>query len=71
MSDRQDRELLADVVEAARRASLYISGVSYEQCLEDIKTQDAVARTLEIVGEATKRLSRDLRENLPRFHGGA
>ena len=47
MSDRQDRELLGDILEAARRASLYIADVSYEQFLVDLKTQDAVVRALE------------------------
>lgn len=40
-------------------------GQSYEQFAADTKTQDAVIRTLEIVGEATKRLSPVLRESRP------
>lgn len=39
--------------------------MSYDKFSEDIKTQDAVVRTLEIVGEATKRLSPALREQHP------
>jgi uncharacterized protein with HEPN domain len=65
MSSRADRDLLGDILEALRRARSYIAGQSYEQFLEDTKTQDAVIRTLEILGEATKRLSPSLRESHP------
>ena len=37
--------------------------MGYEEFLADLKTQDAVVRTLEIVGEATKRLSSETREH--------
>jgi uncharacterized protein with HEPN domain len=65
MSERADRDLLADILEALRRARCYTADQSYEQFLEDTKTQDAVIRTLEILGEATKRLSPTLRESHP------
>lgn len=62
MSSRTDREFLADILEAIRRASLYVDEIAYDQFLADLKTQDAVIRALEVVGEATKRLSSALRE---------
>lgn len=65
MSSRADRDLLGDILEAIRRAGVYLADQSYEQFLVDTKTQDAVIRTLEIVGEATKRLSSALRERYP------
>ena len=65
MSSRADRDLLGDILEAVRRARSYTADHSYEQFLEDTKTQDAVIRTLEILGEATKRLSPSLRESHP------
>jgi uncharacterized protein with HEPN domain len=36
--------------------------MSYEEFLQDIKTQDAVVRNIEIVGEAVKNLSKGLKE---------
>jgi uncharacterized protein with HEPN domain len=36
--------------------------MGYDQFLADIKTQDAVIRALEVIGEATKRLSSVVRE---------
>jgi hypothetical protein len=65
MSNRADRDLLGDILEALRRARSYMAGQSYEQFLADTKTQDAVIRTLEILGEATKKLSPSLRESHP------
>ncbi|MCS6964323.1 MAG: DUF86 domain-containing protein [Thermoflexus sp.] len=65
MSKRTDRELLNDILEAIRRIRTYTSGMTFEAFLEDTRTQDAVARNLEIIGEATKRLSSKLREEYP------
>jgi uncharacterized protein with HEPN domain len=65
MSSRADRDLLGDIQEAVRRARSYTEGHSYEQFLADTKTQDAVIRSLEILGEATKKLSPALRERHP------
>jgi uncharacterized protein with HEPN domain len=62
MSSRTDREFLSDILESLRRADSYVAGMKYEEFLTDLKTQDAVIRTLEIVGEATKRLSQEVRE---------
>jgi uncharacterized protein with HEPN domain len=65
MSSRSDRDLLGDILESLRRAGVYLADQSYEQFQADTKTQDAIIRTLEIVGEATKRLSPALRERYP------
>ena len=45
-----------------RRIVAYIAGSSYEQFLADSKTQDAVIRNLQVIGEAVKRLSVSLRQ---------
>jgi len=39
----------------------YTKGMSIDDFLSDSKTQDAVIRQLEIIGEATKNLSNDFR----------
>lgn len=61
MSERTDRELVSDIQEAIRRVTDYTSGMTYEVFLADTKTQDAVVRNLEIIGEAAKNLSENLR----------
>lgn len=65
MSERTDRDFLSDIQEAIRRIGEYTAGMTYQAFLEDTKTQDAVIRNLEIIGEATKNLSQELRERHP------
>ncbi len=61
MSERQDADYLGDIVEAMERIVEYTSGMTCEQFMADRKTQDAVIRNLEVVGEATKSLPTDWR----------
>jgi uncharacterized protein with HEPN domain len=61
MSERADGDFLSDIQEAVRRIEVYTAAMTYEGFLADIRTQDAVIRNLEIIGEATKNLSAGLR----------
>lgn len=54
MSKRDDTELLQDILECANRIVTYIDNIDYETFRHDLKTQDAVIRNLEIIGEAVK-----------------
>ena len=65
MSRRSDSDFLQDIQEAANRIATYTDGVTSEAFLNDLKTQDAVIRNLEIIGEATKNLSPELRVKYP------
>lgn len=65
MSRRTDSERLKDIQEAIQRIESYVSGMSYEDFLDDSKTQDAVIRNIEIMGEAAKGISEAVRETLP------
>jgi len=65
MSKRRDSDLLSDIREAARRLMAYTAGMTFEAFMVDNKTQDAVMRNLEIIGEATNNLSATLREKYP------
>lgn len=65
MSERTDEAFLGDIQEAIDRIMAYTAGMTYEAFLEDLKTQDAVMRNLEIVGEATKNLSQETRTKYP------
>ena len=53
MSERADSDFLSDIQEAIRRIIEYTAGMTYQAFVEDTKTQDAVIRNLEIIGEAT------------------
>jgi uncharacterized protein with HEPN domain len=57
---KDDRVYLLHIRDAINQIFEYVTG-GKAQFLEDRKTQDAVARNLEIIGEAVKRLSPTLR----------
>ncbi len=65
MSTRSDHEFLLDMLEAIRRADIYMNDMSYEEFVTDEKTQDAVIRTLEILGEASKSVSLAIKSRSP------
>jgi uncharacterized protein with HEPN domain len=65
MSERTDSEFARDIEEAIRRISSYAAGLTYESFLLDTKTQDAIVRNLEIIGEAAKSISDRLRAEHP------
>ena len=62
---RDDAQLVADVAEAGRRIAEYVSGLSRAEFDESPVTQDAVIRQLEIIGEASRRLSMEFKGCAP------
>ena len=65
MSERQVEDSLQDMLEAARRIRLYTENTAFEQFEKDFKTQDAVLRNLEVLGEAAKNIPEDFRYKYP------
>src|SRR3990172_7877669 len=61
MPKRTDKEFLLDSMEAINRIELYTKGLNYQDFLQKIETQDAVVRNLEIIGEAVKNTSKNLK----------
>ena len=59
---RRDREYLADLAEAVQRIVVYTGELTYEEFLADRKTQDAVLRNLQVMGEAVKNLSAPVKQ---------
>ncbi|MCL5062968.1 MAG: DUF86 domain-containing protein [Nitrospirae bacterium] len=62
---RRDTDFLTDVIEAAERSLQYTKGLTRKKFMSDKKSQDAVVRNLEIIGEATKNLSNSLKTKYP------
>ncbi len=58
----RDKATLLDIASAAMRILSFIDGLTREGFLEDTKTQSAVLHQLLVLGEATKRLSDELRD---------
>lgn len=57
-----DLTYLDHIANSFRKLLEYAEEMTLEEFLNDSKTQDACVRQLEISGEATKRLSRQVRE---------
>lgn len=65
MSERADWDFVSDIREAIRRILVYTAGMTETVFIADIRTQDAVMRNLEVLGEATKNLSDEFRAKYP------
>jgi uncharacterized protein with HEPN domain len=62
MSKRDFRILLEDIVVAIDRIKSYTSGMDISSFAEDRKTIDAVVRNLEIIGEASNRVPKSVKQ---------
>ena len=60
-----DPQHLVDILVAARLILTYVSGKTQETFLADPQCQDAVIRRLEIIGEASRRVSPETRARFP------
>lgn len=61
----RDDAWILDIVHAARLAIEFLGDLDQAAFMEDLKTQAAVTRELEIIGEAAKRLSEEFRSENP------
>lgn len=59
---RDYRLYLDDIIEATRRIKEFTNRMDFDAFKADIKTQDAVVRNLEIIGEAAGRLPEAVRQ---------
>ena len=62
---KDDSIYIDHILNSINRILDYISGKDRESFEADLVTQDAVVRQLEIIGEATKRVSKELRSKHP------
>ena len=52
-------------MDAISKVETYTDGINYERFIEDTQIQDSTIRQLEIMGEATKRISPTFRNKYP------
>jgi uncharacterized protein with HEPN domain len=62
---RDYRLFIKDIIAAMESIEGFVEGMSFEELMQDDKTASAVIRKFEIVGEATKRLPDELKEDHP------
>jgi uncharacterized protein with HEPN domain len=62
---REFRDYLQDIFTAADDAMQFVEGIDFTTFAGDKRTTYAVIRALEIIGEATKRIPEDIRQQYP------
>lgn len=62
---KRDEAVLLDLARAARLVLEFKQGIDKAAFLNDLKTQSSVLHQLMVMGEATKRLSDDFRDQHP------
>ena len=65
MKKRDYRDYIQDILDSIRESSRFIEGMEFEDFAEDKKTINAVVRSLEVIGEAAKKIPDSLREKYP------
>lgn len=61
----RNQESLIDIAEAIKLIFQYVEGTDLKTLAANIEKQDAILRRITIIGEATKRLSQDFRNQHP------
>ena len=62
---RDEIMYLQDISQSCEKILRFTAGLTQSELIQDEKAYDAVVRNLEIVGEAAKHISEDLRKQLP------
>jgi uncharacterized protein with HEPN domain len=58
-------DYVEDILDEMKKAEILLEGVTYEQFEADFRINYALVRTLEIIGEAAKRLPESVRQRYP------
>ncbi len=62
---KEDLIYLEHILESIEKINKYLKKIKYRKFMKRDIVQDAVSRRLEIIGEATKLLSEDVRKQFP------
>lgn len=56
-----------DILEAIESIEKFVKDMSFDEFVKDDKTSSAVIRKFEIIGEATKRVSNEIKQKYPQI----
>jgi len=59
---RDHKLFVKDILDCMEKIDEFIAGMDFEKFMEDDKTKSAVVRKLEIIGEATKNIPKQIRQ---------
>ena len=65
MKSRDCRDYLQDILDSISEIESFIKGSSAARFPKDKKTLNAVVRSIEVIGEAAKKIPKDLRDRTP------
>jgi uncharacterized protein with HEPN domain len=65
MRKRDYRDYIQDILDSINDMESFIEGMNFEEFARDKKTINAVVRSLEVIGEATKKIPKTLRDKYP------
>lgn len=65
MKKQDDTVYLRHILDAIVKIEEYLQGINYDSFMQNTLLQDGVIRQVEIIGEATKRVSSNLRSEYP------
>lgn len=66
-SKREIIDFLDDILEAIADLRNFTSGMTFEEFCTDRKTTNACIRSLEVIGEATKKIPAEIRQQKPQL----
>jgi uncharacterized protein with HEPN domain len=62
MKSRDYRDYLHDILDAINDIESFVDDLSYDQFIKDRKTLNAVVRSIEIIGEASKNIPEPIKQ---------
>jgi len=65
MVERDYRDYLQDIIDAINDIGNFIEGMTFDDFKKDKKTVNAVIRSIEVIGEATKKIPDSVRDKNP------
>ena len=63
--EKNNGDYIQDILDAIKDVRDFTKGMKFEEFIEDRKTINAVVRSLEVIGEATKKIPNDMRTEYP------
>lgn len=59
---KDDTIFLEHMIQSVKKIEEYVQGVNYLDFVKNEEKQDAIIRKIEIIGEASKKISKELKE---------
>lgn len=61
MFNRPNQLYIDDIKKAISKIESYVTGMTFDEFIKDVKTIDAIIRNIEIIGEAARHISHEVR----------